>query len=356
MSMLKPFVGTLIFLVVWDTAWADDPLPRCAFSDRPARHCRIISRILGRNRLCRSYAIKAEESVWIGWKLEVGKTFYQEMTIDTTQEMTVMGQNIPQVQKVTHFLSFTPVDYDKDGNWTVKQKIDGMKMEIEIGGNKISFDSTKKQGQANPLSDVLSDFYKALVGSEFTLTIDKDMKISKIEGRDEFFKKLVKENEGMQPLLKTILSDEALKQMSEPAFIAIPNKAVKKGDTWEKNTTLDMGPIGSFDTNYKFTYVGSRDKKLQKIEVDSILNYLPPGPNAGGALPFKILKADLGGKESKGDILFDSDKGRVVSSTLTIRLTGTLSIEIGGTPSEIVLDQTQTTKVKTTDTNPIKTK
>jgi hypothetical protein len=305
---------------------------------------------MGRNRHCRCYAVKDEESVWIGWKLEIGKTFYQEMTTDTTQTMTVLGQNITQVQKVTHFLSFTPVAKDKAGNWTVKQKINGLKMEIEIGGNKIPFDSTKGEVQANPLSD----FFKSLVGSEFMLTIDKDMKISKIKGRDEFIKKLVKENEGMEPFLKTILSDEALKQMSDPAFTGIPNKAVKKGDTWEKNTTLSMGPIGAFDMNYKFTYVGSLDKKLQKIEVDSILNYIPPGPNAAEALPFKILKADLISKESKGNILFDIDKSRVDSSTMTLRLTGTLSIEIGGQSTGTAIDQTQTTTVKTTDTNPIK--
>lgn len=298
MSVLKALVGTLILVVVGDAARADGLPPRCGFAVRPARHCRIILRITGRNRLCRSYAVKAEQSVWIGWKLEVGKTFYQEMTTDTTQTMTVLGQNITQVQKVTHFLSFTPVDHDKDGNWTVKQKIDGLKMEIEIGGNKVLFDSTKEQGQVN----ALSDSFKAIVGSELILTIDKEMKISKIEGRDEFIKKLIKQNQGMEPFLRAVLSDDALKQMSDPAFTAIPNMTVKKGDTWEKNTTLDMGPIGSFDTNYKFTYVGSRNRKLQKIEVDSILNYLPPGPNAGGALPFKILKADLSSKESKGDI------------------------------------------------------
>jgi hypothetical protein len=155
MSMLKPLVGTLIILVAGDTAWADGLLPRCGFAIKSARHCRI-SRIMGRNRLCRSYAVKAEESVWIGWKLEVGKIFYQEMTTDTTQTMTVMGQNITQKQKVTFYLSWTPVAKDEDGNWTVKQRIDALNMEIEIGGNKIPFDSTKKGAGANPLSGFLS--------------------------------------------------------------------------------------------------------------------------------------------------------------------------------------------------------
>jgi hypothetical protein len=292
---------------------------------------------------------RAQTPVDLKWKFEKGKPFYQEMTTDTTQNMTVMGQKITQVQKVTFFLSWTPVDKDKDGNWTVKQKIDGMKMEIEIGGNKIPFDSTKDTGATNPLSD----FFKALVGSEFTLTIDKDMKITKIEGRDEFLKKLIKENQAMEPLLKTILSDEALKQLSDPAFAVVPDKAVKKGDSWEKSATLNMGPIGSFETKYKYTYDGPDEKKLQKIKVDSTLKYVPPGPNAGSQLPFKILKADLNSKESKGDILFDSEKGRVGASNMTMKLAGTLTIEIGGMASDVTLDQTQTTTVKTTDENPI---
>src|SRR5260370_32753919 len=238
--------------------------------------------MMGRNRVCRSYEVKAEESVWIGWKLEVGKTFYQEMTTDTTQTMTVLGQTITQIQKVTYFFSWTPVNHDNGGNWTVKQKIEGLKMEIEIGGNKIPYDSTKEGSPTNPLSD----FFKALVGSEFTLTIDKNMKITKIDGRDEFLKKLIKENQQMAPLLQTILSDEALKQMSDRTIAVIPDKPVKKGDTWNRKAALNMVPIGTFDTDYKYTYEGAHQNKLQKIKVQTSLKYQPPGPNAAGNLPF----------------------------------------------------------------------
>src|SRR5947209_8860176 len=112
------------------------------------------------------------------------------------------------------------------------------------------------------------------------------MKITKIDGRDEFLKKLIKENQQMAPLLQTILSDEALKQMFEPAFAVVPDKPVKKGDTWNRKATLNMGPIGTFDTEYKYTYEGADENKLQKIKVQTSLKGQPPGPNAaGGALP-----------------------------------------------------------------------
>src|SRR4029077_20282464 len=107
-----------------------------------------------------------------------------EMITETKQDMQVMGQKISQLQKVTFFLSWNPMDQDKDGNWTVKQKIEGLKTDIEIGGDKIPYDSTKDDAPPNSLSG----FFKALVGSEFTITIDKNMRITKIEGRDKFLK------------------------------------------------------------------------------------------------------------------------------------------------------------------------
>jgi hypothetical protein len=344
MSSPRIIAGILILLMIGEIARADGRLRACS----RARRCRFVPLIIGR-RIAYPCPAKADDIIWIHWKFEVGKTFYMIMNTNTSQEMTVLGQRISQAQEVTYYVSFTPLERDDNGNWKIKQRIEGVKMEIDIGGNKILSDSTKKGTGANQLSN----FYQALVGSEFTLMIDKNMKITKISGRDEFLKKLVKENPQMEPLLKTILSDEALKQMSDPAFSVVPDKPVKKGDTWTKTAVLNMGPIGTFDTNYKYTYEGPDESKLQKIKVETTLKYQPPGPNAGSALPFKILKADLASKESSGNILFDSTKGRVGGSDMTMHLAGTLTIEISGMSSEVTLDQTQTTKVKTTDENPI---
>jgi hypothetical protein len=294
----------------------------------------------------------SQDSDNLKWKFEKGKTFYQEMTTDTKQEMDVMGMKINQTQKQTFYLSWTPVEQAADGNWTIKQKIEGVKMDIQIGGNSISYDSTKDAAAANPLAD----FFKALVGTEFKLTIDPQMKVTKIEGRDEFIKKLQQANPQMETLLKTILSDDALKQMSDPAFGVVPNKPVKKGETWEKKTTLNMGPIGKYDSTYKYTDEGrdEKDKNLVKIKVDTSLKYVPPDAGVSGGLPFRIVKANLDSKEATGTILFDTSKGRVSSSNLNLKLEGQLDIDISGMTSQVKLTQTQTTTVKTTDENPVK--
>jgi hypothetical protein len=297
-----------------------------------------------------------QDKVTLKWKFEKDKPFYQEMASETTQNMKVQGSEIKNTQKQTFYFSWTPIEQDKEtGNWKIKQKIDGVKMSIEISGSPpITYDSTKTEGAANT---PLGEFFKVLVNSEFTLTVNKDMKVIKVEGRDDFIKKLGAANPQMEGLLKQILSEEALKEMADPTFAAIPTKEIAVGDKWERQSKFDMGPIGRYDNKYKYTYEG-KDKtnnKLDRIKIDMEIQYAMPDPNAPtGGLPFRIKKADLKAKKADGFILFDNDKGRVENSEQNLDLSGKLDIEIGGQTTTVDLSQTQKMTVKTTDTNPIK--
>ncbi len=295
-------------------------------------------------------AFAQDSGAKLAWKFEKDKPFYQEMTTKTEQTMKVMGSDIKQTQTQTFYFSWTPVKQEGD-NWEIKQKIEGVKMRIEIGGQPIEYDSTK-EGQT---STALSDFFKQLVGSEFTLTVDKNFKVTKIDGRDAFLKKLTNANPQMEALLKQILSEDALKEMADPTFAAVPNKEVKKDEAWERTSKLDMGPIGRYENTYKYIYDGADKDKKGKIKVETTLKYFPPDEKAtGGGLPFKIKSASLTSSDAGGNILFDPEKGRVDESNMHVRLNGDLKIEIGGQETAVKLDQTQTTTVKTSDTNPLK--
>src|SRR5262245_46215096 len=67
--------------------------------------------------------------------------FYQGLTTKTVQTMTVMNMDIKQEQNQTFYIKWTP-EAQVDGNWVVEQQIIGVKMDIDIGGNKIPYDST----------------------------------------------------------------------------------------------------------------------------------------------------------------------------------------------------------------------
>lgn len=294
----------------------------------------------------------AGDKVELKWKFEKDKPFYQKMTTKTQQDMKVMGIDVKQSQDQTFYFEWKFKEEDKDKNTVITQKIEGVQLVINVAGNPITFDSTAQQAGANT---ALSDFFRALVNSEFRLTLDPAGKVIKVEGRDEFLTKLTKANQQMEALLKQILSEEALKQMADPTFGMTPPNAVAKGDTWTRDTKLSLGPIGSYKGTYKYKYEGQdeKNKDLAKISVESTLTYEPPAEGAG-QLPFKIKSADLKSKGGKGTIYFDVKKGRLEKSEQEIGLEGKLNIEISGQPTEVTLNQTQTTTVETSDTPQIK--
>lgn len=288
----------------------------------------------------------------LAWKFEVNKSFYQKMDTTTEQNIKVMGLDVVQKQEQTFFFKWTPLEQDKDGNWKIKQEIEGIKMKIDIAGNPVSFDSTQENPAAGA-NTALSEFFKALKGSSFTLTFNsKTLKVDKVDGRKEFIDKLATANQQLQPLLAKILSDDALRQMADPTFGILPPAGKKVKDSWESTSTLNLGPVGTYTNKYKYTWQeqDAKNKDLEVITVETTLSYTAP-TESDPALPFKIKSSTLATKPEKdpGKITFNTKLGRLQSSDVKITLSGTLMIEIGGNSTQVELTQNQTTSVVTGD-------
>ncbi len=293
-------------------------------------------------------ALAQEGEKWEWKAFKKDQKWYQELKTETAQVMKVMGQEVKQNQEQTFLIEWTGLDPTKDGLLVAQQKIKGVKMKIDIGGVNIAYDSTDEKQPNNPMTD----FFKKLQDADLKLTIDpKDMSVKNIEGQDELVKKLGQTNPQMEPLLKSILSKEALIQMAEPTWGAFPTTAQKKGGTWKKSSKLDLGPIGTYNSDYTYTYEGP-DKGGEKIKIDATLTYAQPKNNAG--LPFTIKEASLKSKEGSGSAIFDSKKGRFETSTMKMKIEGTLKIEVGGMETVVDLSQDQTATSKSFDQDPWK--
>jgi hypothetical protein len=289
------------------------------------------------------------EWTWKAFDKNTNPAFYQQLTTETTQKMKVMGMEVTQEQKQTFYIKWTPKEPDVKGNWVVTQKIVGVKMDIDIGGNKISYDSTAPAQPQNPMTD----FFKALLELELTFTIDKDLKVVKIDGNEEFIKKLSKTNPQMEPLLKSILSEDALKKMTEPTLFAFPSKREdREKKRWNKVSELSLGPIGSYTTDYLFTLAG-KDKDSGGEKIDVKANMVYKKPTEKGKLPFQIDEGELTGKDGSGYAVFNPAKGRFDVYKMKMKLEGSLKIDIGGMKTTVDLAQDQNAVVTTSDTNPV---
>ena len=291
----------------------------------------------------------------LGWKFVKDQAFWQVMTTTTTQSIKVQGLDVGQNQEQTFIFKFDPMNQVGD-KWIIKQTIEGVKMRIDIAGSPVSYDSTNEAAGGGS-NTALSEFFKALKGSQFTLTIGKDMTVEKVEGRDEFVKKLVAANKQLEQLLTSILGEEALRQMADPSFGVVPKEAKKVGEKWSKNLKLGLGPLGNYDNTYNFTYL-KQTGDIAEIDVAVELKYTPPAADqGGGALPFKIKAGRIDQvkdeKYNKGKVMFNTKLGRLESSNVSVKMTGELTLDIGGTTTVVTLTQDQTTDVKTFDKSPI---
>jgi hypothetical protein len=221
--------------------------------------------------------VQAQEAVSLQWKLAVGKTFYVQTHQDTDMTMNVklLGnvQTQKQKQKQTTYHSWTVKEQTPTGGWVVVQKLLANKVDMDMNGQKIVVDSTKGIYPATG-----GAAFKAMIGCEFTMTLDKDLKVVKIEGREAFLQKLV----GLQPAEKAVLeetfSEDTLKKGFDEAFGFLPSNPVKPGDNWIRQATMSMGGMGKVRAQSKYTYQGPADN-LQKIIVDMTFQWLPADPN-----------------------------------------------------------------------------
>jgi hypothetical protein len=273
------------------------------------------------------------------------------MTTTVLQIIKVQGQDLTQKQESTFWFSYKPEKVEGD-KAVIKQKVEGLKMSIDISGNPITYSSVQKEQPGSSGNPILMDFFKNLEGAEFTVTLNtKDMKVESVGGKDEFIKKLGAGSDQMNTLLKRVMTDDALKQMADPTFAMIPDQPRAPKETWQKKSSLNLGPIGSYEVTYDFTYRG-REKDQDLIEVRTKLEYKAPTGDTEGLL-FKIKSGKLGtdekDKTEPGLIKYNYKTGRVDEATIRIKLSGDLVVTIGGTDATVNLFQEQTTVIKTGD-------
>ena len=290
--------------------------------------------------------------VKLEWKLEKDKTFYQTTTTDVVLTMKFDGLEVVQKQKQTFVISWTPAKQE-DKNWVVRMKIEGIHLQVDTPGKKVTYDSTRTDNEPG----LLSDFYKTIVGSAFTLTLNPDLKAIKVEGRQDLAKKLSAANPQMETLVDRLLSDDTLKSMADQTFGPAPNREVKKGDKWERTLTQTLGPLGTTNVTLSYSDEGPGSAAtIEKFSIKAKGTYKPPTERPLGA-PFKVTGGDA---EAIGDgsAEFRKDKGRIEKWELKLTLKGKLKVNTDGGAKDTDVDvtRTETTTVTTSDNNPIAAK
>jgi hypothetical protein len=123
----------------------------------------------------------------------------------------------------------------------------------------------------------------------------------------------------------------------------LPNRAVTPGATWPNVTELDLGPLGKHLILRVLRYEGAQNG-LDRIGMDSTVVH-----SAFPAQGFKVTAAELKDTRGSGTLWFDRRLGRIVEGRLESRFEATLTIDIGGMTTSVVLSQKDEVRFSTVD-------
>jgi hypothetical protein len=265
--------------------------------------------------------------------------FDVEITTDTTQNLMVLEQHMDQEQKQVFRFRCTVQGQDQDGNWLLSQKAQRYQLDVTHNGARLPFAQNVR----------LANFRQALVGSEFIVTLSPQLKTVRIEGRDQFANKLAGIDPKLKSLVEPCFSDALHRQLTEAPFHRTAPKAVRRGDSWARDSTIDLGQLGWLQVRHRCTFDGKQGQ-LGRITEELTLTNRPPTVRTAEPLPFRIKSTELkSSSEASAILLFDPERGRLVSSDTYLDLKGKLVIEIGGMATEVELNQTHKTVVRLID-------
>jgi hypothetical protein len=271
----------------------------------------------------------------LNWKFKEGDQFYLEERMVSKTTSSVAGMTVTEEQTQVRVSSFKVKSRTKDGV-VLEQRIESWKSKI-VGGQPGAEEGTKLLEQATR-------------GVVFTIELSSSGKVTKFDGYNQMLKKIQDANPEEAKKFKAIATEEVLRAPLVMVFDVLPEKAVKKGESWNKEISVPLGPMGTFKFSTAFTYNGAGDGGEQ-IGSKGTFSFEPSKADAGD-LGFKIVKMDLTKKESTGKLVFDNAKGRLVVNEFTMPLAGTMTIEVQGMQIDVQVDGTETRTLKVLEKRP----
>lgn len=263
------------------------------------------------------FASAARADTDLQWKFKPGTKTRFEMKMDAVRETKsrdmVFQLKINQIMDMT----WEVVDVDSDGNATLHQTVDRVRMEVTLpqaGQPPVKFDTA--QADKTPGAEIPAKIFGAMVGKPFTVKVTpagKVLDMTPPEGLAQAFKNM--------PAGGGMTSEEGLQQMIKQSVMPMPEGPAAVGKTWESSAEMDTPPFGKQISTTYYKYAGTEDvdgKKLEKIDITMDVK-LEPAADAQAKIKLKDNTAG-------GEILWDAEAGQPAVSQVKTKTSFEITI------------------------------
>jgi hypothetical protein len=276
------------------------------------------------------------QDVKLQLKFKEGDKFYVEDVNKSKETVGLPAAGVTQTteNKVTSVTSFT----------IKKVTTESTEVEMKIESVEV---------QSNGTDGLLGKIMGKMKGATFTFTLTPDGKIKKFEGYKQWVKSVAGDDDDNSKFLKLFLSEDLFFNMVEKGFTFLPDKSVKKGETWTNESRIPFSSMGELKSKNTYTYDG-RENNLDIIAVKQAMKYTPAKAGTEILDGVKITRADLKVENSRGKYFFDAAKGRPEKVEMAMTITGSLTVDVVGQQQQLDLTVVSTGTSRVLDKSPAK--
>ncbi len=199
------------------------------------------------------------EKIDLRWKLSKGREI--RYRISQRSSFDAPGTTVEN-SRVTTFL-VTVNDLDEKGEASMIWKYESVAMKSSAP-REFEYDSGK---HGEPPADPRARMASLLVGRSYTVRMDPAGKIVEVRGFSDIFESLVSAAEidpSHQVLFQSFrksFSDESARSMFRQMFMPLPNAAVKPGESWDDDFTLELPLAGRLELGGTSRLAEVRDRR-----------------------------------------------------------------------------------------------
>ena len=285
--------------------------------------------------LCLFAAAAEAQTVTLRYRWAKGESRTYRMKTQTDSAISVVS-GMPGVgptsisQTMSQVLKFAAEDVAPDGTITLRQTFQSVRMETNGPMGKMVVDTSVPDTNPNLMAQAMRQVLGAMAGGSVLIVMAPDGAVRKVEGASRIADKIAQviaadpsagaAGQG----LKTLLSDDALRNTLEQTFPRLPAGPVKPGDIWTGQLAMGSPAIGRIagTSTFTLTTLGSAEAPMARISVGLTLKQevVPPPSGPSGM----VMK--LAGGRGEGELLFDVGKGHIQRGTMRTELPSTVTM------------------------------
>lgn len=273
----------------------------------------------------RSPSWRTEDGYLLQLRLDEGRTYVLETTMDQTMTMGIRGQSMDMEQTQTMSYRYEVQEVAEDGTISLDYtmtRVQG-KTSMPAMGQSMSYDTadTTSQGQAAQMNHRM----RAMTGHPVTARLSPNGSVQAVTGVEALFDSLTAAQEdSMQVrLMRRMLGPEGVRQQLNLAFNIYPDRPVTVGDTWSTQSSIRVGVPMQVEATYTLDSLASETAFL-----DTQMELKSGGEDEQMQMGGMAMDLDLNGSMD-GTIRLDLPSGLPTESTMEVDVSGEGSVQGG---------------------------